>query len=144
MGIVVGGVIKKNNYHAPSLDKVNPQTREIFKKNIRKNHGEMRKTFDEMRELKGALKDIITAEEFDKTAYDEKMQQISTIRNTIQTQKTESLGEVLSSLTWEQRQEMADHVLRKISGKRHGKGQGNYQGKRKEHKALKDKANIER
>lgn len=124
VGVVLGGVYKKRSFHVNHLAEVSPQTREIFKKHISKNRSEMQKHFEQLKGHKQDIKNIIIAEKFDEQAYSDKMDQILAIKNTMVTQKAKTLGQTLSKLSQEERKEMSTHVLRKFSGKRHGKHKG--------------------
>jgi uncharacterized membrane protein len=131
VGVVVGGLYKKHNAHTPRFENMSAETREVLKQSIQKNREAMRENVEQMRGHKEELKVIITAEEFDAAAYDMKMDQVLSIRNTMMVQKSKALGQTLSSLSQEQRTEMSGHILRRLSGK--------HKGKRKDHNGLKHK-----
>ncbi len=134
LGVFIGGIINKKEFHVPVLENVSTQTRQVMKQSMKKNRSQMREQFEQMREHKDDLREIILADKFDMVKYNQLMEKILQGRHDIEKQKSETLGNALSSLSQQQRSEMSSHILQKISGKR--------RPPQKIRKHMKDKENI--
>lgn len=119
LGVLLGGAYKMKNWHDPSS--FSESTREVMRENIRMNRADMRQDFNKIREYKKDLKHIMTAEKFDKIAFEEKINQVFEIKNVISQRKAQTLSKTLSQLPQEERKAFSSHVLGQLMGK-HPKG----------------------
>lgn len=119
IGVLVGGFYKtqRKHYFYPE----NPRIQKVMKSNMEKNKVDMTESFKQMRGYKDELKSIIIAHDFDRVAFEEKMNQILAIKNDMSTRKAQTLGKTLSELSQEERKELSAFVLRRLTDRRHGK-----------------------
>lgn len=118
LGVVGGGYYKMQRQHV-THETPNKEVRDFIKEKMKTSKKGMLNQFKEIRQYHSELKQIVTAPEFDRAAYDEVVTKILEVKNQISHQKAEATGNILADMSQEQRQKMAEGLLKNLSGKRH-------------------------
>ena len=116
VGAVGGQTYKRYQWHQPPAE-LGEQSRDVMRQKMKAAREDMRAQFQKMREHHQALKDIISAPEFDTQAYDAGIEKILGIKDDIAHHKAAVMGQILSELSQEERQKMSGRLLHSLSGK---------------------------
>lgn len=100
------------------------EAQEAAAKAFREAHKEMRGDMQAMRQARAEMETIITAKMFDSQAYAAASERMLDLRDRMTRRKAETMGQVLGSLPPEQRQQMARHLVDRMSGKPPGRPPG--------------------
>lgn len=116
IGLVGAGAYKKHQWHKGKFSD-NPNIKAVVQKNMENNKGQFRDSMKEMRDQINILKDIIEAEEFDMTKYDDQVSKIISGKNEMAEMKARAMGQALAELSYEERQEFSRHVIKSLVGR---------------------------
>ena len=121
IGLMVGH-FQKMKKHA-DWDQVKetlaPETRDILKDTFKDKWKDMRAAFKEMRENKQAMKDVLTAEDFDPVAYDAVAEKMIEFNGTFMQGRIDTIKKIFAKLPKEERVKLADHTIEKLTGRGH-------------------------
>jgi len=123
IGLMVGHFqkMKKHADWHQVKETLAPETRDILKDTFKDRWKDMRAAFKEMRENKQAMKDVLTAEDFDPTAYDAVAEKMIEFNGTFMQGRIEAIKEVFAKLPQEERLKLADHTIDKLTGRGHSR-----------------------
>ena len=114
------GMVAGNFYHRinppQAVSDIDHSIKELIKDKMVKSGGDTRAEIKKIRAHKDSLKNIITANEFDLEAYNTVVDKILTSKNDMGRQKAEKMGEVLQSLSREERQKISKRFLKGMMG----------------------------
>jgi Spy/CpxP family protein refolding chaperone len=114
IGVVLGGMYKRYKWHQPPVE-LSEKSQKILKDNFQQTRMEMRESFDKIRADGRELQHIITAETFDREAYDEAVSKILKKKDDLAHAKADSMGDVLSRLSVEERQKISKRLVRGLA-----------------------------
>ena len=122
IGVVGAGMYKRYQATDFSQSRIadNPNIKNVVKKAVIENRSQARANMKEMRSRLSALKDVIEAKDFDRAAYDAQVSKILSGRNDMAKIKAKAMGDALSDLSYEERQEFSRHALKSLIGQRKG------------------------
>ena len=114
IGVVLGGVYKRHKWHQPPIE-LSEKSQKILKDNFQQSRMQMKESFDQIRADSRELQNIITAETFDREAYNEVVSKILENKDALAHAKADSMGDVLSRLSAEERQKISKRLVRGLS-----------------------------
>ena len=97
--------------------KLSPETRDIIRTSFKEGRGEIIPLIRDIRKKKKAMKRIITANEFDVSAYNKLVQEIQALDKKFIKSKYDKVGNILSKLPQGERLKMADHLVGRLFGR---------------------------
>lgn len=114
IGVVGGGVWKRWNHPMP-FQEASDETRALFKQAFENNRDAMRADIDALRTARPALEKIITAQDFNRAAYDAEINTILKVRSGMEQRRAQVLGDILAQLPAAERQKIAPKMLEKLT-----------------------------
>lgn len=120
VGVSAGCIWKKAHHRMPFANTA-PETQALFKETFAQNRERMRADIDAIRASRGALESIITAEPFDRAAYDTEVGKVLSVREGMNARRAEILGGVLEQLPQAEREKIVKKIVSKLTDdKPHG------------------------
>jgi Spy/CpxP family protein refolding chaperone len=113
-GVGVGCLWQKFNRPMP-FSNTAPETQALFKKNFEANREAMRADIDAIRAVRTTLEPIITAEKFDRKAYNAEVGKVLKARDKMGNRRADILGDILAELPQAERQKIAHKILAKLT-----------------------------
>jgi len=118
---LVGGYIYRVKFTPKPWEevksKLSPETRDVIRTSFKEGRGEIIPLIRDIRKKKKAMKQIITANEFDVSAYNNLVQEIQALDRKFIKSKYDRVGNILSKLPQEERLKMADHLVGRLFGR---------------------------
>lgn len=114
-------------YHedGPMPPDMSPKAREFLSGTYKSGREEMKPLIDEIKERRGRVEDILTAETFDRAAYDAAVASLLDQRDVIGRKKADIMGRALADLPAEDRRAFARQIVEGLTGHRsHRRPQG--------------------
>ena len=102
-----------------AVDKLPPEKSKLVKKTMRGLHKETRKTRNELKKTRKKINKIISAPEFDESAYDVEIENLKRLQSEIMTKFGQVTKELAAQLGQEERKVIAE-LLKKRTFKKHG------------------------
>ena len=115
---MAGGCLWKRYDHPRPFQNTAESTQAAFRAAFEKNRPAMRADMDSIRQSRETLESIMTAETFDRAAYDNAVQGVLNTRDGINRRRAEILGEVLSTLPVEERRKVTRKIISKLTEER--------------------------
>lgn len=116
IGVGAGAAYKMRANFALSPQPVSTEVRQKLKRSMKENRAEMRPLFKQMKENKKELRTILTAEEFDASAYRKSMENILDVKDKVARQRAVSMEKVLAELSPSERQKISERFLKRMDG----------------------------
>ena len=104
-----------------AVDKLPPENSKLVKKTMRGLHKETRKTRNELKKTRKKINKIISAPEFDESAYDVEIENLKRLQSEIMTKFGQVTKELAAQLGQEERKVIAE-LLKKRTFKQHKHG----------------------
>ena len=111
----------RHKEHVKERPQISAQSRQKIKEKFSKADKTIRPQMQMVREKSKALKDIIIAPEFDKSAYEAAIDDVMTARQTIARERALKMGEAMADLPVSERQKLIHGLLRSLSPPTGGK-----------------------
>ncbi len=107
----------------PIAGDMSPEARHFVARTFQEGREKVKPYYEQIRAQRPVVEDIITADEFDKKAYDREVDKMLDIRDKISRERAAVMGQALSDLPQPDREKFAKRALDGLEGKkRHGKG----------------------
>jgi uncharacterized membrane protein len=108
---------KANVVWREANNQMSSEGREMMRTSFDRMHSEMTPLFNDMRESREALKQVLAQEKFDPTQFDLAAQNYRNIRRQMAEKMSDVTKQLASNLPPEDRQTMADHLVRGFDSK---------------------------
>lgn len=117
VGVLVGCQWKRHDHKMP-FSEASESTRAQFKAAFEGNRANMRADIDAIRTSRATLESIITAEPFDRSAYNAEIQNVLNVRDRMGERRATILGDVLEKLPADERAQIAKKITSKLTDER--------------------------
>lgn len=106
----------------PIAGDMSPEARHFVARTFQEGRERVKPLYENIRAQRPKVEEIITAEKFDKKAYDKEVDKMLDIRDKISRERADVMGQALSDLPQDDREKFAKRALDGLEGKRRGKG----------------------
>lgn len=115
---IAGGCLWKRGGPPMPFGETSAETQALFKRHFEANRGAMRADIDTIRASRKALEPIITAENFDRDAYDAEIDKVLKTRDKMGHRRADILGDILAEMPHADREKVAHKILSKLTDDR--------------------------
>lgn len=117
LGFVGSHEYKKSQHHN-FTNNIHEKSKGIIRQNLDISEDERRQKMKEVQQKRQALKDIVTAPEFDLVQYNKITEELLAQKDQMERKKAAALGQAMVDLSQEERQELSTHLLSKKGNKK--------------------------
>lgn len=121
VGIAAGMYVRMKG-DIPMPRDITPEARQFLSSTFEKGRAEVKPLIGIAKEKRKAVESVITAENFDRAAYDAAVKDMIDARDTIARKKADIMGRALVDLSADERQKFAGFILDGLEGRKGGKG----------------------
>lgn len=101
---------------------MSPEARHFIARTFQEGRDEIKPVMQDMKERRAAVEAVLTAETFDKDAYDEAVGKLLDMRDSMNRKKADIMGRALAELPPEDRKTFSKNIISGIEGRKPHKG----------------------
>lgn len=123
LALAAGFMMRFVRYDIPIPGQMSPDARHFIARHFQEGRDQIKPLIDEAKQHRAAVEEIITAEEFDRAAYDKAVAEMLATRGKISDKRADIMGGALADLPQADRVKFANRILDGLEGrKKHRRG----------------------